>query len=132
MTFAASAQAIESRFATNWASRTPVRYDNVEYNPTPGTTWADLQIQDTNVFIAGITGTNNMHRSLGLISINIHSPIGEGTRTARGHADTAAAIFRDQIFSSVVCKSASITRVGPVGEWFVHNVTIPFHHDDFF
>lgn len=142
MSFAAEAKVIEERFNSQWGSTTPIRWDNVDYNPTAGVTYVELQIHQSNTNIVGIGGNSNMHRIRGLISINIYVAINSGTRSGRELGDQAAQIFREQQLTDtdsstgedivVFCLAASVTRLGKVEDWFVHNVTIPFYRNEIF
>ena len=142
MSFAAEAQAIETRFAAQWGSTTAIKWDNIPYSPTAGTTYVELQIHNSNANVIGIAGNSNMHRIRGLISMNVYVALGDGTRSGRELADQAASIFREAQFTAsdssaaediaIQCYAANITRIGEVEDWFVYNVTVPFHRNEIF
>ena len=142
MSFEIEAKLLETEFNTGWASTTPIKWDNVDYEPTAGTTYVDFQIHNNSSNVIGISGNDNMHRIRGLIAINIYVALNAGTRSGRALADQAALIFREaQISSSdssaaedmtITCGAASITRLGKVEDWFVYNVTIPFYRNEIF
>ena len=129
MSFASERQAIESRFSTQWGTTTPIKYDNIKYVPTAGTSFVALEIHK-GASIQASLGTSPLFRGIGIISVNIYTPTGSGTNTGRAYADTAAGIFRNVVFSGIVCKSASVTRLGEQEGWFIYNVSIPFYHDE--
>ena len=131
MSYAAEAAAIEAKFTTDWASATPIAYDNVQYKPTPGTNYVQLEIHTGEGQRASL-GDTYTERSVGIISINIFTAINTGTRSGRTLADTAAAVFRGWATSEIICRTATITRLGAVGEWFVTNVSVPFYRDEQF
>ena len=121
--------AIEARLSSNWTT-TAIAWDNVEYNPTPATSFIRLivdEVDSTQVSMA----TTPCHRIVGLIHIMIMVPINTGTNVARGYADTLAGIFRNADFSSVKCQSPRIRRVGDVGEYYQLSVLIPFYVDKY-
>lgn len=131
MTFEAENTAIESKFHDNWAAATPVKYDNVDFTPPGNAAFVELQIH--NGFASPIsTGGTTLYRSPGIISINIYLPLNTGTKTAKGYTDTIAAIFRGQQFSGIICRAASVTRIGELDGKFVYNVSIPFFRDETF
>ena len=120
--------AIEARFNTEWADAAPVKWDNVEFEPTSGTSFVELQIHVAVAIQASIEVTP-LHRAFGIISTNIYIPLNIGTKTADDHADTIAAIFRAATFSNVICRSPRIARLGEVDGWFIINVSVDFHYD---
>jgi hypothetical protein len=124
-------KAIEARFNTNWASTTPVKYDNVDFTPTPGENWIELQIHNGDQIPVSLGGTVN-YRAIGIISINVHTALNIGSQTGKNLADTAAAIFRGKTFSTITCRGAPITRLGESNGWFVYNVSIPYFRDESF
>lgn len=142
MSFELEAELIESEFNTAWGSTTPVQWDNVDYNPTAGTSYVTFTVVNGNTNIAGIGGSSNMHRIRGLISINVYTALNTGSRSGRVLADQAAAIFREaQISNSdsssaeemtIFCGAGNITRLGKVEDWFVYNVTVPFYRNEIF
>ena len=142
MSFEIEAKLLETRFDNQWGSTTPVKWDNVDYEPTADTTYVDFQIHNNNADIIGIGGNDNMHRIRGLIAINIFVALNAGTRSGRVLADQAAAIFREVQISNpdssaaeemtIFCKAANITRLGKVEDWFVYNVTVPFYRNEIF
>jgi len=142
MSYEIESRLIEQRFNAAWGSTTPVKWDNVDYSPTADTTYIDLIIVDSNTSIVGIGGNDNMHRIRGIISMNVYAALNTGTRSGRALAEQAAIIFREAEFSSsdssggkevvISCGPASITRLGTVEDWFVHNVTVPFYRNEIF
>ena len=120
--------AIESRFNTNWATATPIKFDNVAYEPTAGTTYVELQIHWDKSKQVSLEKTP-LHRAWGIISVNIYTALNTGTKTAEQKADTAATIFRNAKFSGITCKSPEVKRIGEVDGWFVYNMNVIFHFD---
>jgi hypothetical protein len=132
MSFEAERIAIETRFKSNWDHvNTPVKFENVEYKPVPGTAFVELYVVDGDSEIVGLS-TTTLHRNVGIISVRINTPLGQGTRKARELADLAAAIFRSTTFSGIICRASSITRLGEIDGWYVHVVSTPFYRDESF
>jgi hypothetical protein len=142
MSYEIEAKLIETRFNEQWGSTTPIKWDNVDYQPSAETTYVDFQIHNNSSNVVGISGNNNMHRVRGLIAINIYVALNAGTRSGRELADQAAAIFREVEISNsdsseaesmtISCDAANITRLGKIEDWFVYNVTVPFYRNEIF
>lgn len=141
MTATAQNIAIESRFSANFTAY-PVKYENVDYIPTPGQAWVEVLVEDMRVERASVgTGLDALMRHHGLISINIYLPQNTGAAVGRGAADTIATIFRDAQFSGITCLEPRIRNIGspmtsttqePKESWFVVNVATPFYRDEVF
>jgi hypothetical protein len=129
MGFASAQISIESRFNSNFAG-CPVQYENVPYTPIPGTTFCTLEIVESYSQRADIGTTNPFHRSFGSIIVNFHLPLDVGTNQGRVLADTAAAIFRDQDFSGITCRSPVVRNIGEVEGWYIVNMTCPFFYNE--
>lgn len=129
MTFTAENIAIEQKFNTGWASRTPIDWDNVQYNPVTGTAWTRFRILNGPGQQASL-GAVPLHRNTGIIDIAIFVPLNTATDVARGHADFAAAIFRGWSSGGITCRSPYVTRGGESNGWYQINVTVPFFRDE--
>lgn len=130
MTFTAENIAIEQKFYAVWSSRTPIDWDNIDYEPVTGTAWVRFRILD-GFGQQMSTGAVPLHRNSGIIDIAIFVPQGTGTDVAKGHADFAAAIFRGWSSGGVTCRSPYIMRGGDVSGWHQINVTVPFFRDEY-
>jgi len=130
MTYAAEEKAIQSRFAANFTTL-PIKWDNVDYAPTPDTSFAIIEIHDGDQLPISVADTV-LYRNVGIISINIYTTLNTGSQTAKGYCDTAAAVFRGQQFSSITCRGTTITRLGEIDGWWAYNVSIPFYRDEAF
>jgi hypothetical protein len=127
MSFSAAQLAIENEFATNFTG-CAVKYENVEFDPTPNSSFAELIVSDTSSRNAAIG--QSLHRSTGVIIVNIHTSKGIGTVTGRDLADKAAAVFRNKTFSGITCRSPVVRNAGEVQEWFVVNMMCGFFRDE--
>jgi len=132
MSYKAEQKAIEARFQANY-TLTSVKYDNVDFKPVPDTAYVELQVFTGDQIPISTGGPGDiLYRNTGIISINVRSALNEGTQNGKNIADTCAAVFRGTNFSNITCYGASITRLGKVDEWFVHNVSIPYFRDEAF
>jgi hypothetical protein len=125
MSFANERASIEARLNANW-STTTIDWENVDFNTPNNASWIRLSI---------INGTSDYRvleakkQHLGMIAIQVFTPINTGTSTIRGYCDTLAAIFDDQSFDDLVCGVASISNVGGSDVWYQINITIPYRRD---
>jgi hypothetical protein len=127
MTAKADSIAIESRFATMFTVCS-AKYANVKFTPTNRVAWADINVVIADSMNAEVGA--GRHRNIGIISVNIYEPINTGTAAGKLKADQAAAVFRDQQFSGITCRSPKIIQVGEVDEWYVINMSVPFYRDE--
>ena len=130
MTFADEQLAIESRFAANFTACS-IKYQNVDFNPDEHDLYVDLQIKNGPAFLASI-GPSPLHRSIGVISVNVFTRHNIGTKTGRVIADKAAAIFRLQSFSGITCEAANVTNMGEREGRYLVNMTVAFFRDEIF
>jgi len=129
MSFADAQLAIETRFYTNFTS-CDIKYENVDYNPQPKRSYAELYIVEAENYRADIGTNNPLHRTIGIISVNVYTAKYIGSKTGRTLADAAAAVFRDASFSGITCRSPLVRNVGESGDWFVVNMTCEFYRDE--
>ena len=127
MTAKADSIAIESKFTTGFTV-CPIKYSNVKYIPTNRISWAEIHVIIADSMNAEVGA--GRHRNIGIISVNIHEPINTGTAAGKEKADIAAAIFRDQQFNGITCRSPKIVEVGEINEWYVINMSVPFYRDE--
>ena len=121
--------AIEARLQTNWTT-TPISWDNVPYDPNPAQAFIRCMIDEVDSQQVSMA-TTPCHRVTGLIHVMVLVPTNTGTNTARGYADSLAAIFRNADFSGVKCLSPRIRRVGDLGEYYQLSVLTPFTYDQY-
>ena len=125
MSFANERASIEARLNANW-STTTIDWENVDFNTPNNASWIRLSI---------INGASDYRvleakkQHLGMIAIQVFTPINTGTSTIRGYCDTLAAIFDDKSFDDLVCGVASISNVGGSDVWYQINITIPYRRD---
>jgi len=120
--------AIEARLNTQWAAATSIKYENVEFEPIPGTPYIELEIVWTDSRQASIE-TTPLHRATGIISINIYTALNIGTKTADDYGDTIAGIFRGVQFSGITCRSPVPAKIGEMDGWYVLNISTEFYYD---
>jgi hypothetical protein len=120
--------AIESRFNTQWAGNTPVKYPNTRFTPSDETAFVEIEVVGGQP--SRSLGDDPIFRDYGSIVVKAHIPKGIGSGPAFTLADQAAAVFRDAQFSSITCYAPEPPMpLGVIEEWYVVVITIPFHWD---
>ncbi len=116
---------IENRFEEFW-NETPIAWENVAFESPNKSAWVRLTILNGS---SNYRAINGLKRNLGIIDVQIFTPINSGTSEAREYADTVRGIFESKKFSDVVCDVASINTIGADSVWHQVNVTIPYWRD---
>lgn len=86
---------IQSFFSTGWGTRTPIQWEQVEYEPTPGTPYVMIWISPKEAVSSAIGGGSSLKafRMFGVVQIDINCPMNTGIKTISGHADVVNGIF---------------------------------------
>ena len=130
MSFAAERQAIESRFASAWASATPVKYENALFEPPTNAPWVALHILQADAQPGSLKSSTQLHLHRGVIVVQVFVPEESGTAAALTLADNVAAIFRSVEFAAgsgpIACFSPTLRKVGPQDGWFQINVNAEY------
>ena len=83
MTYKAEQSAIEARFQANY-TETPVKYDNVDYKPTAGVAWVELEVHTGDQMPISLGGPGDtLYRNTGIISIHVRTALNVGTQTGK-------------------------------------------------
>lgn len=130
MSFENECALIETRFASSWATATPIDWDNVPYRPVAGASFVRIRVINGFSTQASI-GYSALFRSDGIISIGIFTPQNVGRKAADDYADRACAVFRRWSSSGLTCRAPYVTRVGEDDGWFHVNVTVPYFRDEY-
>lgn len=127
MSFESVRSAVAARLGTNWTT-TPIAYENQPFTPPAAGGWVELTVLGGNGVTRGMAGDGSgmAVQDTGLIAINVYTPVGSGTKTGRGYADTLAALFEHKLFSGVTTYTATLTARGVVNGWHQLNLSIPF------
>ena len=132
--------AIEDTFKTAWGNTTPVRYDNVSFDP-PSTPWLSLEVWDGKSIKASVGVGSQLRRTIGTVFISIFTPLNGGSRPARLFADQVSTIFRDLVVNGVTFYEADMSRIGEkyytnsgtgvpaTSQWYQINVAVSFKYD---
>jgi len=126
----------ETRMNTEWLT-TPIAFEN-----TPDSTalisaknakspWIRFVIRDGDGRLQTIGSNSRLDRYAGVLLISIFVAQQIGTKLAREHADSIAAIWRG--YSGASCVSFGTPFINIIGEtdgWFQINVTVNFQNDE--
>ena len=137
MTVSAIRTLLEVRFNDQWASRTPIVWENVDYEPVSGTSFVTFKIVPNDSSYASM-GNHPLVRSIGFVEINIMtSTIDTGAKVGDDLADTAIGIFKNSKgqgwqSNGLTCQAGYLENQMREGEWFRHIVIVPYTYDEYF
>jgi hypothetical protein len=132
--FAVAILAIDKFFTDGWAARTPIAYSNgPAFEPPAGAAWVRLNTVPGQS-IARSLGPSILYRWPGVTYVQIFTPLMQGQGDGLALADAAAAIFREQTFTTsdggvLRFRAPSLTPVGGEGQFWQVNVACPFQRD---
>ena len=127
MSFDTLRQDIEQRMATNWAQSAPVAYENLPFVPPSGP-WVRFTAVNGAGITAGLGGSGAAMEVLdtGMVSLQVFTQEGKGSKIARQLIDAFVAIFEHQAFNGITTYSTTVTPAGTNNGWYQVNATIPF------
>lgn len=95
MSHATLNQLVESRLSSQWGVTTPIKYENIEFVQPTGSSWISCAVKESDSRKITLGSGAQVRRTIGTIFVEIFTPVGIGSSTARGYADTIKTIFRD-------------------------------------
>ena len=128
MNIVAVRQVIEDRFVTGW-SYSDIAFENVQFKPQDETYWVRLAVQMLSNEYNGLMECREL---LGMVSVQIYSPLRNGTKTQEEFTDSVIQIFtgsHDGIAyqdATMVSVGESLTDAGKGMGWYQHNVLVGF------
>lgn len=130
MSFLTVTRDIELRLNANWATTVIDINENVDFTPPNyDTPYVKLRIFGKATERKNV-GNPSVHRRLGVISVEVFTPLNTGTRLGQEYAETIGAIFRDQTFNGITCREAAVKATGEhEGRWATV-VAMKFKYDD--
>jgi hypothetical protein len=125
----------ETRLFDNW-SETRIAFDNINFKLGEDS-FIRLTINEGESSQITLGPAPNLHRGVGITTIQIFVPDGSGTTQIRTWADQLIALFKSQKETSgqasVTTLSPHARRVGTDSDgWYQMNVNVPFRYEDFF
>jgi hypothetical protein len=136
MTIAACHQLIEERFNTIWGVTTPIAWENVEYTPVSGQQFVTFRILNTYSDFASL-GVHPLTRTLGMVEINIYTPVDQGTRPNTTLVDIALSVYKNALGQAwqsggLRFKVGELTSSNKDDQWFRQIVLVGFTYDEIF
>lgn len=129
MSFANARKAVQGFFETQWATRTPIAWPDVDFKP-PKTTWLRFNMVNNTGNQASIGAATNYYRRNGLITIQVLAPENKGGVDAIDKADIAASIFIGQRLAGFEFTEVNVREAGNTGDGFYQViVTIAYRYD---
>ncbi len=124
--------AIEARMQANFTA-TSIMYENQEFDPPDDTAWVALTLLTGEGEQVSL-GPGGLQRYAGVIQCDIYVPEKSGTKTARQHADTIAAIFLNKQFSAgssgtIFTRTPWVQTRGVENGWFHLVLSVTYHRD---
>ena len=111
--------------------KTPIAWPNVNFTPPSGP-WVRFNVLDGEGAWRSIGSPgSNIAGYVGVVVIQVFTPLMTGESTARDFADSAAAIFQGQVISGIRFSpaTAQILNTSLADGWHQINVSIPFRRD---
>lgn len=131
MTYAAALAAVENLLDQTWIE-TPIAWYNVDFDSENVPEWIRLSIDgiDSRQVSMG-SESDNCHRFVGLITIQVFTRVNRGARRASELADKLVDTFTGKRVGDVQFMSASARYIGQNGNWFQVNVNCEFYFHEF-
>lgn len=127
--FESQRAAIEAHFTTEWASRTPISYEEVPYTPIAETAYVAIWINAGSAIQVSFPAG---YRYTGIVQVDINCPLNVGTKVISEHADVVSPIFMGQQVSSgsqtISFRSLSVFKTS-VGDWKRWSMTFEMWRD---
>lgn len=131
-----AAEAVYSRWTTNWGTTTPYTFDNEDFEPpapTSGTQWARVKVAHTTGAQATMGGAGVRRYDRGItVTIQLFDEVNAGKRTLLTLAQTARNIFEGVRFSGLwETEGVAVRDVGPDGEgWYLMVVEANLQYEE--
>jgi len=130
---------IETIFKNGWSTRTPVKFENTNFDQPARSEWVALFIRWGASEQASIGPDGyRMERHVGVVLIQVFSPKGSGLKRHNENLDFAAALFRMQTQNDttngveITFRTPERTYQGESKEMLQENLSIPFQLDSLF
>lgn len=120
---------IEAHFHSKWGATTPILFENTRKSPPKTGPWVRFSILD-GVKEQKSIGTTQLHRNIGVVSIQIFVKRGTGLGAATDLADMAINVFDVVQLDSIQFRAAYKIPVGDIGEeYYQTNIVAPFYRN---
>lgn len=134
---------IENIFNTAWGNTTPIKFENVPFNPPSNAAWVEVSVHDGSSSKKTLGPSVQLRRSLGTVFITVYGPLNQGSKPTRQLADQITAIFRDLQTDGITFFEGSVSKLGEVyythnvqssstpSTWYQMKVAIPYFYDQY-
>ena len=117
-------QAIEVALESQW-TKTPIDWDNVQYQPLQGEPYIRMQMEWYDSVSAG----PNRVRESGYVMLAVFVPVHYGTRYQADLIDNLKRIFLGLRISGLTFYPSRLQRVGENRGWYQRNLLVPFDYN---
>ena len=125
MSLATTRLSIETKFLADWAvaqPTIPVAVENMPFSPPEEAHWIRLSIQPLNNLHNGL---NECRELIGMVAVQVYSPVRQGTATQDELVDSAQAILTGA-HNDIAYEDADIAPLGEVEGWYQCNIFVGF------
>jgi hypothetical protein len=133
MNFTQAEAEIRSFFKTAWAGQTEIAWPDVEFDRPNDQTWVRFNCAENAGFQAsmGSIGSNRF-RHLGVVTIQVFQPEGQGSKDARAKANNALGAFMGaETTNDIHFFDVAANQIGNDGSGYYQiNVTASFRYDE--
>lgn len=131
-TYSEARAALQTHWHSEWAARTPVAWENLEFAPpNPPSAWVRLTIQDFNGAQVSLgQPESRLYRSAGLATVQIFSPIDTGGSGHHELVNAAIEAWRGADIAGIRLRDAGVRDVGESDQiWWQSNVRAAYEYD---
>ena len=122
--------AIENYFKSVWNDTTIILWENTRQTP-PNSTY--VHVSTTNGLAQATSlGTTQIHKSVGIFTVQLFVKKGAGLGEAYNLADIIVNAFSHKQLDSIQFQIPNITEVGEIDEFYQLNVSCPFYRNRLF
>jgi hypothetical protein len=114
-------QVIEARLINNWSDNN-VAFENVPYTPPDEQHWVRLSVQ---FLVNNYNGLGECREIIGIVGVQIFSPIRQGTYRQEQLTDEATALYQGS-HNGIAYQDINEASAGEVEGWYQSNVLINF------
>ena len=137
--FEAASDAILTQFKAQMDSsrpNVPIAWPNMKFAPTEdfdessNEAWARIAVQGAGARQASLGAVGSRRwRTVGLVSVQVFSPIGTGANVGLAVADDIVTALRGVTTSGVRLKAPSVLPLGRDEAYYEISITTPFEYD---
>lgn len=133
MTLKSIKDAIKFKFETDISvgQSIPTQYDNQGSTPPENALWIRFSVLPGDSLQKSIGAPGlNVTRHIGIIIIEIFSPIGTGDKDAYDTIELIRIAFIPGTYNGILYRTGKASSQGRVGSWSKINFTIPYQSDE--